>query len=84
MTDRSPSTDPVHVRVPMLTHRNSEGEVIGITAAGSAEFDGQPVLFIRDDPPPRGSGIDAVMLLDRGTRQWLSRRIDEIERGKYG
>ena len=64
----------------MAFHTNSEGEKISISVATSDEFEDQPILIIHDDRPPRGSGIAAPMLLDKGTREWLRSQLDELDR----
>lgn len=66
---------------PTGRHMNSQAETIDIVRANGGEFDGQLVLRIHDDPPPRGSGIAAPMLLDAGTCAWLAERLTAIEEG---
>ena len=63
----------------MVMHINSEGERIEIVRVGSGRFEGMPLLVIHDDPPPRGSGIQAPMLLDEGTREWLAEQLLDLE-----
>lgn len=65
-----------------MEHSNSESELISIDRIEAGPFEGQYLLIIHDDPPPEGTGIQAPMLLDRGTRDWLRQgfaRVDEWE-----
>lgn len=64
----------------MAHYTNSEGEKISISLATSDEFEDQPLLVVHDDPPPRGTGAGAPMLLDEGTRAWLRVQLDELDR----
>lgn len=61
------------------SHRNTQGEVISIKRVTAGEFLDQHVLIIKDDPKPRGSGIEAPMLLDQGTQAWLLRSIEALQ-----
>lgn len=58
---------------------NTQRETIKIRRAGSGRFEGRPILCIVDDPPPMGSGIEAPMLLTRGTRDWLREQFDKLD-----
>ena len=65
--------------MPIISeHTNSEGERITINKL-SAPFEGQYTLSIWDDPPPRGKGIRAPMLLDQGTQEWLKRQLEKLK-----
>jgi hypothetical protein len=62
----------------MVYHTNSEGEKIGIELA---KLNGQSVLILTifDDPPPRGTGQRAPMLLDEGLKEWLLYQLPRME-----
>ena len=62
-------------------HTNIEGERITLDKIPDDKlvFAGEYVLSIWDDPPPRGKGIRAPMLLDQGTRAWLKKQLEIIE-----
>ena len=55
----------------IATHRNSQGERLHIRRIVGGAFDGELLLVIQDDPPPRGTNKDAPMLLDESTQTWL-------------
>lgn len=59
----------------MATYFNSEGEQLSIDPITGGDFAGGYVLCIHDDPPPRGSGKVAPMLLDEGTATWLADQL---------
>lgn len=59
----------------MATYFNSEGERVGIERCTAEPFVGKPLLVIYDDPPPRGTGTQAPMLLDGGTVAWLTEQL---------
>ena len=63
----------------MTSYTNSEGERVSIERATAPAFAGQLLLVIHDDPPPRGTGVRAPMLLDAGTRAWLVEQLTEAE-----
>lgn len=64
----------------MTTYINSENEPVAIRKIGSGPFEGQYVLVIIDDPNPvTGERVEAPMLLDKGTREWLREQIDWID-----
>jgi len=63
----------------MPKYTNSENEVVSIQKLGWGPFEGQHILVIHDDPPPLGSGAEAPMLLDEGTRKWLQRQLKIME-----
>ncbi|KKN73749.1 hypothetical protein LCGC14_0396970 [marine sediment metagenome] len=50
---------------------NTQRERITIERAGVHPFEGQLLLVIHDDPPPRGTSAKAIMLLDSGMIHWL-------------
>lgn len=57
-------------------HHNSEGERITIEEClDGSGYDGQRVLVIYDDLPPRGTSTPAPTLLDEGTVAWLQEVI---------
>ena len=60
------------------THTNSEGERIGIEPIEKGPFAGQHLIVIFDDPPPKGSGKSAPMLLDLSTVFWLKQSLNQI------
>ena len=60
-------------------HTNTEGELVLIDRAGG-DFEDQPLLVLVDDHPPRGTAIRAPMLLDPGTRRWLRRQLDRLDK----
>lgn len=60
----------------IASHRNSQHERVTIERVGGGPFEGEHVLVVHDDPPPRGSGVAAPMLLDEGTRAWLREQLD--------
>ncbi len=63
---------------------NTQRERITIERASVHPFDGQLLLIIHDDPPPRGTSTKAMMLLDTGTIHWLHERLGEIiEKGGW-
>lgn len=59
-----------------VCHINSEGEMVAIE---DRQLRGEKCrcLVIYDDPPPRGSGRPAPMLLDEGTRRWLLAQLSD-------
>lgn len=59
-------------------HTNSQGEIITIDAIVGEPWEGQYALSIWDDPPPRGKGTRAPMLLDQGTQEWLKQQLEII------
>ena len=59
----------------MATHVNSERERLSLVKASQPPFEGRLLLVVEDDPPPRGSGQLAPMLLDEGTAGWLLEQL---------
>ncbi len=49
-------------------HVNSEGETIRVDLIEDGRFKGQELLVVPDDPPPHGTGVEALMLLDESTK----------------
>lgn len=62
-----------------VEHVNREGERIAIHKMDKGIFKGQYILNVYDDPPPKGSGVRAPMLLDYGTQQWLKKQLQIID-----
>lgn len=60
-------------------HVNTEGEFLTVEHLAFGPYAGQWLLVVHDDPPPRGTGTRAPMLLDRGTRDALRRAFDLID-----
>ena len=73
------ATVPTTKGSAMPKHVNSENEVISINQLGPGPFEGQYLLVVHDDPPPQGSGQQAPMLLDEGTRKWLLKQLNTLE-----
>ncbi len=65
-----------------MEHINSENEKVSIHKLEKGhKFENQFVLVIHDDPKPHGSGVQAPMLLDSGTMDWLVNTIIGIKNG---
>ena len=62
-----------------MIYTNSQNEKIELTRASTDQFKGQNLLVLHDDPPPLGSGRQAVMLLDEGTIEWLAEQLETIQ-----
>lgn len=58
---------------------NSENEVVTIHRIQSTSFQGQLLLIIWDDPPPKGTGRKAPTLLTPELAQSLIRAFKELE-----
>lgn len=63
----------------IFTHVNTENEWLTVEHVHDGEFTGYHILVIHDDPPPRGSGIAAPMLLDLGTQMALRRFLEHFD-----
>ncbi len=63
------------MKTVIARYTNDQGESLELCKAPKG-YDGI-VLAVIDDPPPRGTGTEAPMLIDSGTWKWLQDRMRE-------
>ena len=64
------------MNVIISSHVNSENEKISIESSDKGPFAGQLILIIHDDV--KSGGTKAPILLDEGTRNWLTTALREF------